>query len=195
MRELTASWQRRTAAELVDGTLLAALVFAFHRGRMPKPCPATRAVMTAVGYAYEVVGHVRFGQTIGERMIGVRVVTYPGTNRPGWRAALVRALLRNPPLLPSTSPVARSTEEQQALDAAIAAVKERHQNSSDRDAYRRDLIAVFEAHRPPSSACLYLLARVAIALLYEAVVQSGTWKRPLRQGLHDRAAGVVVINA
>ena len=87
-----ASPWRRFTGWLADGLLFTAafLVIGIVASTPDRRSVAFHAAYSAVVAVYEIVGTARWGQTLGKRFVGIRVVER-GTGRPpGWGRAVVR---------------------------------------------------------------------------------------------------------
>ena len=108
--DLLATIGHRMAARLLDGLIvglpLSVLMFAVSdisqdRRTIDTPLWAP-LVVTAVAALYEVVLIHLWGQTVGKRVVGVKVVRVTDGSLPDWTASVVRYLL---PVIPLLVPV------------------------------------------------------------------------------------------
>src|SRR3954454_22516861 len=105
----TASWYRRSSAEMVDGLIFIPMLFLhWRRGRHREPSRHFQVAMLLLSGAYNVVCHALTGQTVGERLVGIRVVSRNTHRPPSWSASLMRWLVRLPPDLVRLLPARRS---------------------------------------------------------------------------------------
>ena len=104
---LAATWARRTAAMLLDALvtmflwqlLLRLLLFVYEFDDESSGLPVLMVVLhLAVFFAYFVLCEAMTGQTLGKRLLTIRVVAEDGSPL-SLRSAVVRNLLRPPPLM------------------------------------------------------------------------------------------------
>jgi hypothetical protein len=117
--------------------------------------------------------------------------------RPGWRAAMIRWAIHQPPqvllIAVSGSPSVRQALEQlRELQPDVDELRSQHgRNQRELKQSLRDL---FEARGISLKGGWPLLAAMLVGLAYEGIVTAGVLRPPRRQGLHDRLAHILVLD-
>src|SRR3954452_5241712 len=94
---MIASPWRRALAAVIDTLFAFAVYAAVRRRNLLKPLPRSVDVSARAGRViWEIACHVRWGQTVGERAVGIRVVDQATGRPPTWRRAVLRWSVRAP---------------------------------------------------------------------------------------------------
>lgn len=152
----------------------------------------------AVTGCYFVAGMALAGRTAGQAVLGLRMVDEDTHARPGWRAAMTRWAVRQPPQtlliavarLPS---VRRAMEQLRELQPDVEELRSRH-GSNDHE-FKQSLVDLYGARQiAPFKGCWPLLAAILAGMAYDGIVTAGVLRPTRRQGLHDRLAHVLVLD-
>ena len=162
---------RRALAALLDGGLLVAAVALADRarGKRLRDHVGLGWLNPLVRMAYYTSTTALAGRTLGQSVVGVRVIDFDSGRRPSWKASILRALIGigipelEPRLVASFLPIDQQLMSEQA--AQMKEVRARY------------------------------LGDPAASLVTCAAIFLGVWRRPDRRGLHDRIAGVIVVSA
>lgn len=84
-------WQR-VVASFIDGALLLAL-FLFDRNGMAANSLFAGILVLVLQHSYYIIGHAQYGQTVGKRLVNVRVVRAHQQLPARWKEAVMRELL------------------------------------------------------------------------------------------------------
>jgi uncharacterized RDD family membrane protein YckC len=99
------SFGQRIGAAVLDGLLLLLVAFVLLRLPLSLSLGAQRALMSALSALYLILATALTGQTVGKRLLGLRVVDHGTGELPGLRAAVVRwAVPAGPALVGWVSP-------------------------------------------------------------------------------------------
>jgi uncharacterized RDD family membrane protein YckC len=145
----------------------------------------------ALGAAYTIGFTIRFGQTLGQMMMGIRVVDANSRQPPRWTQVMVRSALSAFPYGYATLlPPSRSALRMEELKPEIQRLQHEHHD----DPRRRDeeLVALYRRRG------ISPFAGILRALLIEAVADAElflTLRDADRRGLGDRAAKTLVIRS
>ncbi|HEX2192873.1 MAG TPA: RDD family protein [Acidimicrobiales bacterium] len=147
--------------------------------------------------AYEISLTATRGQTLGQIVVGIQVVDATTATVPTQRQSALRwALASIPEGLPRLLRAFVKVEEQPALaelKAEVERLEQRHRG--DRQSLNEALMALYKEHNVnPARACLPYLLQVLPGLVSSCLLYGPALRGPLHQGLHDRAAGTVVID-
>lgn len=151
----------------------------------------------AVAGCYFVAGMALTGRTAGQAVLGLRMVDEVTRARPGWRAAMIRWVVRQPPQillivvarLPS---VRRAMEQMQEVQPEVDELVSRH-GSKDHE-FKQSLMDLYGARGIAPPKGWPLLAAMLAGMAFEGIVTVGVLRPPRRQGLHDRLAHVLVLH-
>jgi uncharacterized RDD family membrane protein YckC len=141
------------------------------------------------------------GQTLGQRALGIRVVSVETGGVPTLgQAALRWALTAIPHGLAASVPVPQSlTQKKEEALAAMRAVapdieRLEQQHRGSRQALNEALMALYEERKvKPMAACAPTLLQVLPGLLTSCLIYAPVLRRPLHRGIHDRLSKTVVV--
>lgn len=189
---------KRGVAHLVDALPFFALALA-----TPRPTPRARRrrgglglIELALSAAYHIPLTATRGQTLGQRVLGIRVVDAvtaavptPRQSAVRWAVAVVpEALVR---FLPMSARVATTVTVITDLQPEIDRLTQLH--AGDRKRLNQEVEGLFEAaHVKPIDTCLpFFQALPGLAL--SGALYGPALRGPRHQTLHDRLAGTVVV--
>jgi hypothetical protein len=138
------------------------------------------------------------GRTAGQAVLGLRMVDEVTHARPGWRAAMIRWAVCQPPqvLLIAVSglpSVRRALEQLWELQPDVDELRSQH--GRNQRELKQSLMDLFEARGiAPFKGGWPLLAAMLVGVAYEGIVTAGVLRAPRRQGLHDRLAHILVLD-
>jgi uncharacterized RDD family membrane protein YckC len=189
-RATIASLGRREAAAAIDA--LPFLLLAFRvRGSGERQRHCWDLALTALDAGYTIGLTAWLGQTLGQRLVGIRVIDARSLERPTWTRSAIRwAVAGLPYPLATVLPPLRSMlhSEQQGRDIHGLHGKRRDGDGQEEE----ELIELNRQHRTPPYARdtgMILTRALGAADVLLAL------RDPLRRGLGDRAARTVVIEA
>lgn len=154
---------------------------------------AAVAAIAASG-AYEIPLIATQGRTLGQRMVGIRVVDEgDGTVPTVYRAAVRWALASAPQGLARLVPMSAGAGATMAdLQPEIDRLRRDHHR--DRRKLNRALMTLFEEQGVnPARDLLAVLVRVLPALALSGAIHAPALLGPRHRGLHDRVAGTIVV--
>ena len=190
---------RRVAGYAIDSAVSGVPFLAFAlRRRHP---PLHRRGLTfpvgsmAVDAAYTVGTTTLFGRTLGQRLMGLRVVDQVSGGPPGWRQAAVRWAIPAVGQLGAVwlAPVPLSRlSKLEKLEPEATRLRQEHRG--DRKKRNEALMSLYkERGLDPFGSFGSFVLRVVPGVAYHALVCGGVLRAPTRQGLHDRAANTLVV--
>jgi uncharacterized RDD family membrane protein YckC len=192
---------KRCLASLVETVpwLLMALPFLIEsrRGSTRRPRRELQLAGTAFADAYQISLTGAIGQTLGQMVVGIRVVDAKTSTVPTLKQAVLRWAVASVPgglfwLLGTFIKV----EEPRGLMELQPEVDRLNQcHRGDPQSLNEALMALYKEHNVnPVEGCLPVLLQVLAALVSSCLLYGPALKGPLHQGLHDRAAGTVVVD-
>ncbi len=193
---------KRWVAGLVDEMPLFLMALPFllesRRGSARPPRRELQLAAAALCSAYQISLTATIGQTLGQMVVGIRVVDAKTATVPTLRQSALRwAVASVPEGLSRLLRASVKLEEPPALvglKAEIERVKQLHRG--DRQSLNEALMALYKGHKVnPLESCLPLVLQVVPALITSCLLHGPALKGPLHQGLHDRAAGTVVVDS
>ena len=137
------------------------------------------------------------GRTAGQAVLGLRMVNEIIHRRPGWRAAMVRWAVCQPPQVLliavfGSSSVRRVLEQLRELQPDIDELRSQH--GRNHREFKQLLMDLFEARGiAPVKGNWSLLAAMLVGVAYEWIVTAGVLRPLRRQGLHDRLVHILVL--
>jgi hypothetical protein len=137
------------------------------------------------------------GRTAGQAALGLRMVNEVTHARPGWRAAMIRWAVCQPPqvlliAVSRSSSVRRALEQLRELQPDVDELRSQH--GRNQRELKQSLMDLFEARGiAPFKGSWPLLAAMLVGVAYEGIVTAGVLRAPRRQGLHDRLAHILVL--
>ena len=152
----------------------------------------------AVAGCYFVAGMAVTGRTAGQAVLGLRMVNEVTHARPGWRAAMIRWAVCQPPqvlliAVSRSSSVRRALEQLRELQPDVDELRSQH--GRNQRELKQSLMDLFEARGiAPFKGGRTLLAAMLVGVAYEGIVTAGVLRAPRRQGLHDRLAHILVLD-
>ena len=193
-------WKRWTASFLDSMPfVLMSLPFLLkaRRDSTRRPRRALELAGAILNCAYEISLIATGGQTLGRIVIGIQVVDATTATVPTLRQSGLRWALGSVP--EGLSRLVRAftkVEEQPALAelrTEVQRLEQRHRG--DWQSLNEALMALFKERKVnPAEACLPYLPQILPGLVASCLVHGLALKGPLHQGVHDRAAGTVVID-
>ena len=152
----------------------------------------------AVASCYFVAGMVVAGRTAGQAVLGLRMVNEVTHERPGWHAAMIRWAVHQPPQIlviavSGSSCVRRAVKQLRELQPDVDELRSQH--GRNQRALKQSLVDLFEARGIALKGGWPLLAAMLVGVAYEGIVTAGVLRPPRRQGLHDRLAHILVLDA
>lgn len=183
------SLRRRTLAKTLDSLPLVVIVVLWHRGTAAQRRRWDRLILV-IDAVYTIGLTATAGQTIGERLVRIRVVDrYSGT-RPTLPQSALRWLVSSAGLLlAALLPVPRSVRAMEALAPEIERLRKAHHDDGQR--LNEELITLYREHDVKP------WAGFSRTLLGAAVDGVGVWmvrRSPLKQGPNDLAAKTLVVD-
>ena len=162
-----------------------------------RPGRALELAGAIVNCAYQISLTATRGQTLGQIVVDIQVVDARAATVPTLRQSALRwALVSLPEGLSRLLRAFVKFEEQPALaelKAEVERLEQRHRG--DRQNLNEALMALYKEHNVnPAGACLPYLLQVLPGLVSSCLLYGPALRGPLHQGLHDRAAGTVVID-
>ncbi|MDQ4010009.1 MAG: YidC/Oxa1 family membrane protein insertase [Actinomycetota bacterium] len=150
-----------------------------------------------VAGCYFVAGAALTGRTVGQAVLGLWMADEVTHGRPGWRAAMIRWAIRQPPqvLLIAVSglpSVRRALEQLRELQPDVDELRSRY-GRNDRE-LSQSLMDLYEARMIAPFNGWPLLMAILAGMAYDGIVTAGVLRPPRRQGLHDRLAHVLVLD-
>ena len=193
-------WKRGLAG-LIESLPFVVLVLA-----VPRQPPTARRPRRGLGLAafalsgaYHISLTAKRGQTLGQMVLGIRVVDAKTAAVPTLKQSAVRwAVTMVPDALARLVPLSERAESTLAgitgLQPEIDRLTRRHEG--DRQRLNEELMRLFkEADLNPLGACLPIVLRALPGFAITCALYGPVLQGPHRQGLHDRFAGTVVIEA
>ncbi len=194
-------WKRAVAA------LIESLPFVVLALAVPKRTPTARRRRRGVGRlaalalsgAYHISLTAKRGQTLGQMVLGIRVVDAKTAAVPTPRQSAVRwAVATVPDALARLVPLSERAEATLAgitgLQPEIDRLTRRHEG--DRETLNEELMRLFnEADLNPLGACLPMVLQALPGFAMSCALYAPVLQGSQRQALHDRFAGTVVIDA
>ena len=182
---------RRLAAGALDSLPFVALFFVASGGRAGAGRRRRELAVFGLDAAYRIALTAIRGQTLGQALVGVRVVDRDSGGRPSWRQAAVRWVVASAAnLVPVLLPTPRPVRALQELEPEIRRLRREH--GGDRQKLDRELKALFREH---DVSVWPLLPPVALSGIVEVVAIRMLLRSPLHQGPHDRAAKTLVVDS
>ena len=192
---------KRCLASLLETVpwLLMALPFLFEsrRGRTRRPRRALQLAGTAFASAYQISLTAAIGQTLGQMVVGIRVMDAKTARVPTLKQSVLRWAVASVPgglfgLLGTFIKVEEPSELME-LQAEVDRLHQRHRG--DPQSLNEAVMALYREHKVnPVEACLPVVLKVLPPLVLSCLLYGPALKGPLHQGLHDRAAGTVVVD-
>lgn len=139
------------------------------------------------------------GRTVGQLTARIRIVHQDSGAVPTWRQATLRWAVAAPAALgPGLVPMPRSAKRwmlhAEQLQPRIDELQRKHRH--DRERLNKELLVIYEEEGvDPAAGCLTGLLQAMAFLVYACAVYLPVLRRPLHQGLHDRAARTIVVQA
>lgn len=130
--------------------------------------------------------------------MGLRTVNEVTHRRPGWRSAMIRWAVRQPPQIlliavSGSSSVRRASEQLRELQPDVDELRSRY--GRDRRELNQSLVDLYQARgNAPLTGYWPLLAAMLVGVAYDGIITAGVLRPPRRQGLHDRLAHVLVLD-
>lgn len=169
-----ASFWQRLGASLVDALVLYPLTYLTYEGDSKSLLLLSSVFGTIVSIGYSVALHARYGQTVGKRLTGIRVIDKDGA-RIGWLQSVLRSVVEL--LLSVLFTVQYAVQLAMVPDAKFYGV----------DAVTRQKSLIVN---DPS---LYWVAPVVLLWTFSEVIVMLFNER--RRSVHDFIAGTVVVEA
>ncbi len=199
--ERAASLRKRLLAAGIDAVpfvITAVLSVSIRRqSRSRRRDLAWDLVLRILEGSYRILATSVFGQTFGQRAVGIRVVDANTGQPPALRQAAVRWAVTSAPdavlrLIPAAERAEQTASAMRELQPSVERLKREH--SGDRVALNQALMALYrEHHINPSAGCWPSVVLATMSSLYSLIVNGAAARGPLHQGLHDRVAKTVVI--
>ena len=193
-------WKRGMAG------LIESLPFVGMALAVPRQTPTGRRRRRALGLAvlalsggYHISLTAKRGQTLGQMVVGIRVVDATTAAVPTLKQSAVRwAVAAVPDALARLVPLSERTEATLAgiadLQPEIDRLTRRHEG--DRERLNEELMSLFkEADLNPLGACLPMVLRALPGFAISCALYGPVLHGSQRQALHDRVAGTVVIES
>lgn len=188
---------KRGMASVIDSLPFFALAVRESNARARRAGRGSQLVGFGLSGAYCILLTAKHGQTLGQMLLGIRVVDAKTAALPTPMQAAVRwTVAMVPHSLAQVVPLSRR------VDTALAAIREL-QPEIDRLTQRyegegkmlnEELMRLFsEADGNPIEACLPIILRALPSLAMTCVLYAPLLKGSQRQALHDRVAGTVVV--
>jgi uncharacterized RDD family membrane protein YckC len=194
---------KRWIASLLDSVPLVLMALPFilqgRRGRARRPSREVELAAAALSGVYEISLIATTGQTLGQRVVGIRVVDAKTARVPTLRQAVLRWVLTFLPkgvsrLLHTPANVEQAAATLTELQPEIERLTQRHRG--DRKRLNEALMALYKERKvDPVEACLPVLLQLLPVVGTSFLLHAPALKGPLHQGLHDRAAGTIVVEA
>lgn len=192
---------QRLAAGLVDGTVLALVGLSawgvLRRNRFVQRRRVSSVMLVALDAAYRIGLPALAGHTLGQLTLRIRVVDQDSGTAPRWRQATLRWAVAAPAALaPNLVPMPRSAKRwmlrAEQLQPRIDELQRKHGHDPQR--LNEELLVLYrEEGVNPAAGFLTVLPQAMASLVYTCAVYLPVLRRPLRQGLHDRVAGTIVV--
>ena len=192
---------KRWIASLLDSVplFLVALPFILQGRRRGARRPSREVELAAAALSgvYEISLTATTGQTLGQMLVGIRVVDTKRATVPTLRQAVLRWVLTFLPkgvsrLLNTPSKVEQAAATLTELQPEIERLTQRHRG--DRRRLNEALMALYKERKvDPVEACFPVLLPVLPVLGSSFLLHGPALKGPLHQGLHDWAAGTIVV--
>ena len=153
----------------------------------------------ALSGAYHISLTAKRGQTLGQMLLGIRVVDAKTAAVPTFKQSALRwAAATVPDALARLMPLSGRAEATLAgitdLQPEIDRLTRRHEG--DRERLNEELMRLYkEADLNPLGACLPMVLRALPSLAISCALYLPVLQGSQRQALHDRFAGTVVIEA
>ncbi len=147
--------------------------------------------------SYRILATSLFSQTIGQRLLRIRVVDEETGQRPTLRQSVVRWAMSSAPEalleLVATSEMSEdAVSVMRDLQPTVERLKSEH--SGDRVGLNRAMMALYREHDiKPLAGCWRPAVSASLGSLYSLIVHAAAARAPLHQGLHDRAAKTLLI--
>ena len=199
-RPVIAPLWKRAMAGLIESLLFLVLALA-----VPGQTPTGRrrqrgfGLALALSGAYHISLTAKRGQTVGQMVLGIRVVDAESAAVPTFKQSAVRwAVATVPDALVRLMPLSERAEATLAgitdLQPEIDRLTRRHEG--DRERLNEELMRLYkEADLNPLGACLPMVLRALPSFAMSCALYLPVLKGSQRQALHDRFAGTVVIEA
>ena len=192
---------KRVMASLIESLPFVVLALA-----VPKQAPTARRPRGGFGLtafalsgAYHISLTAKRGQTLGQMVLGIRVVDAKTAAVPTLKQSAVRwAVSMVPDALARLVPLSERAEATLAgitgLQPEIDRLTRRHEGNRER--LNDELMRLFkEADLNPLGACLPMVLRALPGFAMSFALYAPVLQGSQRQALHDRFAGTVVIEA
>lgn len=193
---------QRLVAGLVDAGVLTLLGFSVSRilgRRFVERRGSSGVVTVALDAAYRIGLTALTGRTLGQLAAHIRVVQQDSGAVPTWRQATLRwavaaSAALGPGLVPLPGSARRWMVRAEQLQPRIDELQRKHRHDHQRR--NEELLALYEEEGvDPAAGCLAALPQVMAFLVYACGVYLPILRRPLHQGLHDRLARTIVVQA
>ena len=158
-----------------------------------------RLVTLALSGAYYIPLTAKHGQTLGQMVLGIRVVDAKTAAMPTLKQSAVRWAVTMVPdalarLVPLSERAVSTLADITGLQPEIDRLTRRHEG--DRQRLNEELMKLYkDADLNPLGACLPMVLRALPGFAISCALYGPLLQGPHRQGLHDRFAGTVVIEA
>jgi uncharacterized RDD family membrane protein YckC len=144
-------------------------------------------MLVALDAAYRIGLPALAGHTLGQLTLRIRVVDQDSGTAPTWRQATLRWAVAAPAALaPNLVPMPRSAKRWMLRAEQLQPRIDELQRKHGHDPHREEGVN-------PAAGCLAVLPQAMGSLVYTCAVYLPVLRRPLRQGLHDRVAGTIVV--
>lgn len=202
-RYVIASLRKRWLADAVDALLGLPLLPLLLRARSrQRRLPGVMDVLPAMlRGAYQVSATALVGQTLGQRLLGVRVVDQTTGRVPTWSQATLRwAILALPDglsLLVRRFTTRRTEKVSAAMrDLGDEVNRLREEYGGDRQGLNEALMALYqERNINPMEGCSVSLMAILPELLARAFLSAPALRGPLHQSFADRVCRTLVVEA
>lgn len=199
-RPVIAPLWKRGMAGLIESLPFFVLALAVP-GQTPTGCRRQRGfgLALALSGAYHISLTAQRGQTLGQMVLGIRVVDAKSAAVPTFKQSAVRwAVATVPDALVRLMPLSERAEATLAgitdLQPEIDRLTRRHEG--DRERLNEELMRLYkEADLNPLGACLPMVLRALPSFAMSCALYLPVLQGSQRRALHDRFAGTVVIEA
>ena len=183
-----ASRSRRRMARLLDALPFVALVIARSRASGAK-LRSWMLFITGLEGIYTVGLTATRGQTVGQMIMGVRVVDRTTGSRPAWPQCTLRWVVdARGQLVAALFPTPRWIEAFRQLQPEVERLRREH--GDDRGRLNQELMALYRQHHVTPWAGLLPLVMFEVV---DTIALRKLRQDPLGQGPHDRVANTVVV--
>jgi uncharacterized RDD family membrane protein YckC len=192
---------KRWIASLLDLVPLFLMALPFilgdRRGTARRPRRKVELAVAGLSGAYEISLTATIGQTLGHMVVGIRVVDANTARVPTLRQAVLRWALTFLPngvsrLLHTPAKLEQAAATLAELQPEIDRLTQHHRGHRQR--LNEALMALYEERKvDPVDACLPVLLQLLPVVGTSFLLHGPALKGPLHQGLHDRAAGTIVV--